>query len=120
MEQTQYVMASRLELSSTRHLPRFLRDSIRVNRQVKSAPGRIDSKLRADFGKLTFWTLSSWEDEAAMRAFVRTQPHLDVMRDLGRRGVLKSGTFQSWETDVAAGLPSWNDVAARFEGTSVG
>jgi heme-degrading monooxygenase HmoA len=111
---TQYVMASRLRLSSVRHLPAFLRASARVNKQAKAAPGHLGSRLRAQFGKLTFWTLSAWEDEAAMTAFVRTAPHTDAMRDLRDRGAMRSGEFRSWDAPSGTALPSWDDVAARF------
>jgi len=114
MNQTQYMMASRLQLSSARHLPRFLRAASKVGKQVKGAEGRIDSRLRAQFGKLTFWTLSAWTDEAAMQAFVRAEPHHSAMHDLRRRGVMTSGEFRSWEADAGSPLPSWDDAAARF------
>jgi heme-degrading monooxygenase HmoA len=118
MSGRQFVMASRLRLTSVRHLPRFLRASMRVDAQAKAAPGRIESRLHAQLPARTFWTLSVWETEDAMRRFVRTAPHADVMRDLGRRGMIASAEFRSWEQPAGAGLPSWEDVAARFSGST--
>jgi hypothetical protein len=107
-------MVSRLELSSIRHLPRFLRASSKVNRQIAASPGRLDSRLRADLRTLTFWTLSAWEDAVAMRAFVGTPAHVDAMRLLGRRHAVRSSSFHSWEDPAGTPLPSWEDAADRL------
>jgi heme-degrading monooxygenase HmoA len=115
--QPHHVMASRLRLSSPRHLPRFLRASTRVGRQAREAPGCIDSRLRAQLRSLTFWTLSAWEDEAAMKEFVRSEPHLGAMRDLRARGAVASAEFRSWVDDAAV-LPDWDAVTPRFDGST--
>jgi hypothetical protein len=114
MSTTQHVMVSRLELQSVRHLPRFLRASSRIAAHAKASPGHLDSRLRADFRRLTFWTLSAWEDAPSMHAFVRTAPHVDAMRDLGRRNALRTGSFHSWEEPAGTSLPSWEDAADRL------
>jgi len=107
------VMGSRLRLTSFRHLARFIRASTQVNRQLRDAPGRVDSKLRAQLGSLTFWTLSTWEDEESLRAFARAEPHASIIADLRRRGAMRSGDFAFWTTDRNDPLPTWDEVEAR-------
>jgi hypothetical protein len=117
---TTFVIASRLRLRSVRHLPAFLRAAHRVDAQVRTAPGRVDSKLRAQPLRLTFWTLSSWQDEASMLEFVRSSPHAEIMRDLRDRGAMRSGDFRSWSVARGASLPSWDAVEARFSPSAEG
>jgi heme-degrading monooxygenase HmoA len=112
---TTHVIASRLRLTSVRHLPAFLRAARRIDAQARTAPGHIDSRLRARFGSLTFWTLSSWEDERSMRTFVASPPHVDAMRALRERGAMRSGDFRFWTGTDGEELPAWDDVEARFE-----
>jgi heme-degrading monooxygenase HmoA len=107
------VMGSRLRLTSARHLVRFLRASAQVNRQLRNTPGLVDSKLRAQLGSLTFWTLSTWEDDASLRAFARSDPHASLIDDLRRRGAMRSGDFAFWTISRDEPLPTWAEVEAR-------
>ncbi|HEX7096210.1 MAG TPA: hypothetical protein VF183_10030 [Acidimicrobiales bacterium] len=107
------VMGSRLRLQSPRHLVRFLRGTRAINRQLRSSPGLVDSKLRAQFGKLTFWTLSSWESEEALQRFARSGPHAAVVGDLRRRGAMRSGDFAFWTIERGSRLPRWDEVERR-------
>jgi hypothetical protein len=113
MMEQHLAMGSRLQLSSPRHLIAFLRGSSRINKQLKAAPGRIDSKLRAQFPKLTFWTSSVWTDRAALDAFVRDEPHRSVMVELRRRGAMRSGDFAFWDVAPGSPAPGWDEVEAR-------
>ena len=108
------VMGSRLRLTSARHLVRFLRGSAKVNRQLRSTPGLVDSKLRAQLGSLTFWTLSTWKDEASLRAFARSDPHATIIDDLRRRGAMRSGDFAFWTISPGEPLPAWAEVESRI------
>lgn len=107
------VMGSRLQLTSARHLVRFLRNSMAINRQLQSSPGRVDSKLRAQIGKLTFWTLSSWDSDEALQHFARSDPHAKIVRDLRDRGAMRSGDFAFWTIDAGSPLPKWDEVERR-------
>ena len=113
MQNQLVVMGSRLRLTSFRHLARFLRASARVNRQLKGASGLVDSKVRAQLGSLTFWTLSTWEDEASLRTFARSEPHASIITELRERGAMRSGDFAFWTIDRTEPLPAWDDVEAR-------
>ena len=53
---------------------------MRIRRQLAASPGLVGYSLLAELGAKTFWTVSIWEDEAALRAFAAAEPHRSVMR----------------------------------------
>jgi quinol monooxygenase YgiN len=119
------VLGSRLELRTYRDVPRFLRAALRIRTQVRRAPGALGVSLIAQPARKTFWTLSAWTDEDALDTFVRTPPHLDVMRQF--RGRLVDPRFTTW-TVAAADLPQahssarplWQDARVRLAATHEG
>lgn len=76
-----FISVTRLRLRSWRYLPEFLWLSFASDRQAKGASGNIKTKLIAD-ANLTFWTLTIWENETAMRQFMRTGSHRQAMPKL--------------------------------------
>ena len=96
-------MASRLELTSARHIPGFFRAAFRIRRQVLRSPGAIGVSLIAESLHKTFWTLSAWTDDTALNTFVRTEPHRVVMGRYHDR--LTSPQFIRWNADGAS-LPA--------------
>ncbi len=119
------VLGSRLELGSYRDVPGFLRAALRIRKQVRRAPGALGVSLIAQPARKTFWTLSAWTDQRALDAFVRTPPHLDVMRQF--RGRLVDPRFTTWSV-AAADLPKphstapslWHDARDRLAATHQG
>jgi heme-degrading monooxygenase HmoA len=89
-----YVMASRFELTSAWWSPAFLVQALRVWRQARRSPGVLGVSLRAEPLRRRYWTLSAWTDEAALRAYARTDPHRTVMRRV--RPWAKTATFRFW------------------------
>ena len=74
----------------------------------------LPSEIRAGIDRLfigcpcvreKIWTLSVWEDEAALERFVGQQPHRQAMirlrRDMG------DSAFTRWKLDGAAVPPGW-------------
>ena len=74
------VVVTRLHLRRWRDVPAFLRDSLAIRRQTTRSPGARSLMLRARPLARTFTTVSWWDDEAAVRAFVRAEPHRGAMR----------------------------------------
>ena len=114
------VMASRFELRTAARSPVFLVHSLRLWRQARRSPGLIGVSLRAQPLRGTFWTLSAWTGEQALKAFARTDPHASSMRRI--RPWTKDATFRFWSLPVAeiasedfsaAGL--WADAVARID-----
>ena len=55
------VMASRLSLRSHGDIPRFLRHTWLIRRQLVRSPGLIGYSLDAHLLAKTFWTVSAWQ-----------------------------------------------------------
>src|SRR2546430_333120 len=101
------VSITRLRLRSVLFLPRFLWLNERVVRQIVRSPGFREGKLLLD-AHLTFWTMTSWDDEASMRAYRDAGAHRAAMPKLA-----------SWcdESSLArfddrADLPTWDEARA--------
>ena len=105
------VLGSRLELRSLGDTVRFLRAALQVRTQVLASPGAIGVSLIAQPAHKTYWTLSAWTDQDALDAFVRTTPHLDVMRRFHDR--LERATFTTWSVP-AADLPKARSRATEL------
>jgi len=114
-----FVMGSRFELSSAWRSPAFFLHSMRIWRQARRSPGVLGVSLRAHPVRGVFWTLSAWTDEAALRAFAKTDPHRTIMKKA--RPWTSSATFRFW-TVPASDLPAkppqaqplWSDAVERI------
>ena len=104
--------ATKLPLAKHRFVPGFLRDTLRIRRQLRSASGLVGYALLADLRHATFWTVSVWEDEAALRAFAGAEPHRSITRRLpGRMGASVLRSFDVAGIDVQV---PWPDVKTRL------
>jgi heme-degrading monooxygenase HmoA len=74
------VRVTHVHLRRFRDVPAFLRDSLAIRGQAMTAPGARSLYLRVRPLARHFTTVSWWEDEAAVHAFVRTDPHRAAMR----------------------------------------
>jgi heme-degrading monooxygenase HmoA len=75
-------------------------------RQIARAPGFVSGRLLVD-AHLTFWTLSVWESERAMKAFRGSGPHAKVMPRLVEW--CDEAAYAHWTANIAA-LPSWEEA----------
>ncbi|MEU1285807.1 DUF3291 domain-containing protein [Kitasatospora sp. NPDC005856] len=108
-----YVMASRFTLRSRRDVPRFLLNSLKAWRQVRSAPGVFGASLDAHPVSGVFLTLSAWEDRDALYEFAGTEPHRSVMETL--RPTMRTATFTFWEVATDELPISWKDARRRLD-----
>lgn len=74
------VSVTRLRVRSWRHVPAFLWYTFASQRQVVRAAGFSGGRLLID-ARRTFWTLTAWEDERAMKAFRGTGASPGLCRD---------------------------------------
>jgi len=87
-------LLTELPLRRWRDLPRFVRYSLAIQRQLKDTPGVIGYSLNAHLFARRFWTLSVWQDDAALAQFVGRTPHSNAMTGLaGRMGATR---FVRW------------------------
>ena len=102
-----------LPLSKYRMIPRFLRFSAAIRRQLSGSPGLIGYALRAKPFRRNFWTLSVWQDEKTLREFVVRVPHGDVMKSLSpHMGATK---IIRWKISGSAVPPQWEDAMRRSQ-----
>src|SRR4029077_17173225 len=73
------IHATRLHLKSIRHLPRFMRWSNAVRRQVLHSDGALGVKLLARPWSNAYYTITFWQDEPSVRRFVASSPHREIM-----------------------------------------
>ena len=77
------VHVTHLHLRRLRDVPAFLRDSLAIRAQTAGSPGARSLVLRAQPLARRFTTVSWWDDAAAVRAFVRADPHRAAMARWG-------------------------------------
>jgi hypothetical protein len=104
-------MASRLPLKSFWSLPGFMRDTLRIRRQLTNSPGLVGYSLNAHlFGK-TFWTFSVWESEDALRTFSGTDPHRTIITQL--RPKMDTTKFEFFSIAGSEVPLAWEQIIAR-------
>ena len=79
---TYVVTITQLPLRSHRRIPRIMRATWRIVRQLSRSDGLVGYALKADLIHKTFWTMSAWNDDAALAAFVRSDVHRAAMTAL--------------------------------------
>jgi len=93
-----------------RFLPLFAWHALRSNRQVQRAQGFLHGGLLPDRER-TYWTMTAWESQEAMRQYMlngdhkRAMPHLMEWCD--------EASVAHWEQEDAA-LPSWEEADRRM------
>ena len=109
-EREYVTMASRLPLRAYRFIPGFLRDTLRVRRQLARSDGLVGYALNAQLARKTFWTFSVWVDRASLEAFAGAEPHRSVIQRLRPR--MKDTRFEFF-TVSGTGIPStWDQRMA--------
>jgi len=97
---------TRLRVRSLRYIPAFVWETFLAQRQVMRAPGFMGGRLLLD-ARRTFWTLTVWDSERAMKAFRGSDPHASVMPRLV--AWCDEASYAHW-TPTAASVPSWPEA----------
>ena len=105
-----FVSVTRVRVRAWRFLPAFALGFIRSARQAKSAPGTLALALLADAGR-AFWTLTVWDEEPSMRAFMMSGAHRGVMPRL--LDWCDAAFLVHWTQDSAE-PPSWAEAHRRM------
>src|SRR5436190_399991 len=104
------VSVTRLRLRSIRFLLGFIIDARRSERQAQSTAGCLGTRTRKTAG-LAFWTLTFWESEASLRAFVSGAPHRKIMPKLV--DWCDEAAVARWVHDEAS-RPTWDSATTRL------
>ncbi len=76
-----FVSLTRLRLRSIRFVPLFAIHAMRTQKQVQRAPGFKVGALLPD-RNWTFWTMTAWDSQASMRAYMTDGAHKQAMPKL--------------------------------------
>jgi quinol monooxygenase YgiN len=111
-ERQHVILLSYLPLRHSWQIPQFMLHTARIMGQLRRSKGLLGYSLRAELGAKRFWTLSAWQDEVALQAFVRAQPHVQTMRAM----VLRMGAtrFIRWTVKGSELPASWEEALRRW------
>jgi hypothetical protein len=97
---------TRLRVRSLRDVPAFLWKTFLSQRQVVRAPAFLGGRLLIDANR-TFWTLTVWENERALKAFRGAGPHSQVMPRLVKWR--DEASYAHW-MPVDDSVPTWPEA----------
>ena len=105
------VSITRLRVRTWRYLPAFLIQAIRSAWQAKLAEGNLSVSLLQDT-RNTFWTRTVWANEEAMKSYIVSGVHKQVMRNLLEW--CDEAAVVHWEQE---GLqpPTWQEAFRRLK-----
>ena len=109
------VVATRLKLRNWLQLGRFFKVNGQVERQLKASPGLITYSLKADFLRLHFSTLSVWEDNQSVGAFVSSGAHREAIAVFDEIAVREQSGFVRWKSSAAQDV-TWKEARQRVAG----
>ena len=106
-----FVSVTRLRIRSWRFLPAFYLQAWRSTRQARRSPGSLSVALLPDADRV-FWTLTVWSDETAMRSFMTSAAHKQVMPRLLEW--CDEASVAHWSQEGAE-PPSWQEAYRRMQ-----
>jgi hypothetical protein len=101
-----FISITRLRIRSIFYLPQFVWHTLKSRRQAQRSSGFLGGRLMPDRGN-TFWTVTAWKDEAAMRAYRGSNAHMKAMPRL--LDWCDEASVAHWE-QPGAELPDWAEA----------
>jgi len=108
-----FVSVTRLRLKSPFYLPVFMWNNFLTIWQIINTPGFLGGKVLRD-AKQTFWTMTAWEEQAAMKIFRNSGTHRSVMPKIQDWCDEASVVHWKQEDSNLSNLPDWGDVHHRL------
>lgn len=105
-----FVSATRLRLRSPIYLPFFYWHALPTQWQIAKTPGFLGGKLLAD-NNLAYWTITVWQDEAAMKILRDKGAHKKVMPQL--HNWCDEAVLAHWYQETNK-IPSFAEVHQRM------
>lgn len=104
------VSVTRLRVRSAWYLAPFFWRTMKITRQARRSSGFLGGRLLVE-AKKVFWTLTAWEDGAAMNVFRTQGAHGGVMPKL--LGWCDEAALVHW-SQMTDALPSWQEAHYRM------
>ncbi len=101
-----------LSLKRYRTLPRFGKYTNQIQKQLAQTDGLLGYAVGSNILRLRFWTLSVWENDAALPSFVHSGAHRDVMKSL--QGEMGETKFVRWKILGKDLPPPWSGALKRL------
>ena len=111
-DQEVLVLATALPLNRLSSTLRFARFVSAIRKQLGTTPGLLGYSMLAQPPAKRYWTVSIWEDEAARQAFVRENPHQEIMSALA--GQMGATRFVRWNARGSEARPRWDEALSRL------
>ncbi len=105
-------LLSFLPLNRYSKIPLFMRFSMQIHRQLKTTPGVMGYSLRAKLFTRRFWTLSVWENSAALMDFVAKVPHSESMKSMVP--FMGKTKFTQWKVSGSNVPLKWDEAIGRM------
>ncbi|MBW4575810.1 MAG: DUF3291 domain-containing protein [Aphanothece sp. CMT-3BRIN-NPC111] len=105
-----FVSATRLRIRSPLSLPAFSWSLLFTTRQTINTPGFLGGKLWSDANR-AFWTLTLWEEQAAMKIYRNSGAHRAVMPRI--QDWCDEASVVHWQQEDS-NLPDWLEVHRRM------
>lgn len=101
-----FISVTRLHVRSPLFLPLFLWNVWLTARQSANTPGFLGGQLLRD-GSQTFWTITAWEEQAAMKIYRNSGAHSSVMPRI--QDWCDEASVVHWRQEDCS-LPTWDEV----------
>ncbi len=105
-----FISVTRLRVRSLRYLLQFIWQVLKSARQAERASGFLGGRLLRE-AKNTFWTMTAWEGETAMRAYRNAGAHRGVMPKL--LDWCDEASVVHWNQESLE-LPDWQEAHQRM------
>jgi hypothetical protein len=105
-----FVSVTRLRIRSLLYLPQFIWHAVKSGRQAECSQGFLGGRLMRE-ARNAFWTMTAWENDAAMNAYRKQGAHRDVMPKL--LAWCDEASVVHWSQDTCE-LPSWQEAHQRL------
>lgn len=105
-----FISVTRLRLRSPLYFPIFLWKVWLTTRQLVNTPGFLGGKLLRDANR-TFWTMTAWEEQAAMKIYRNSGAHRSVMPNI--QDWCDEASVVHWQQEDS-NLPDWQEAHRRM------
>jgi hypothetical protein len=105
-----FISVTRLRVKSLFFLFSFIRANEASVKELKSSTGLLMGKELID-KKLTFWTITLWEDEESMKRFRGSLSHRNAMQNLPK--LCSEASYHHWVQEENE-CPNWTTISDKL------